>query len=115
MTSKDAKYDQNDFLAFVASVDSMHDSHCESDSECEYTDEQNVAFLDNLVVEYQNLIKTYLRNNDIIDARKAKIDLHNEERTNFLENFLFLEKKIDLLSLNIIFFSREIMFSLKRL
>lgn len=53
MTFEDAKYEQNDFfLSFVASIDSTHDS--DSDSECEYIDEQNVAFLDNLVVKCQN-------------------------------------------------------------
>lgn len=96
------RYGQNDFLAFVASIDSMHGSYCE------HTNEQNVIFLDNLVLEYQNLIKKYLRNQYILAADKVKIELLNEEMTNFLENF-------DFLSLNTILFLREIMFSLKRL
>lgn len=79
MTSKDVRYDQNDFLAFVASIDSMHDSDCYSDSECDYNDGQNTAFLNNLVVEYENLIKKYLQNHDILDAYKAKIEFLNEE------------------------------------
>lgn len=79
----------------------MHNSNCDSDSDCEYTDEQNTTFLNNFVVEYQNLIKKYLMNHDILNADKAKIELLDEEMTNFLL------KKIDFLSLNIIFFLKR--------
>lgn len=82
MTFEDAKYEQNDFfLSFVAFIDSMHDS----DSECEYIDEQNVAFLDNLVVKCQNQIKKYLKNHDILDTHEAEIELLNEEKIKYLE------------------------------
>ena len=50
-TSKDAWYEQNDFLAFVVSLNFVHDS------DCDCTNEQNVAYLNNLVVEHDNLIK----------------------------------------------------------
>ena len=40
MTSKDVRYNQNEFLTFVAFIDLVHDSDCE----CEYTNEQNVVF-----------------------------------------------------------------------
>ena len=52
-TSKDVRYNQNDFLTFVAFIDLEHDSDCE----CEYSNEQNVIFFNNLAVEYENLIK----------------------------------------------------------
>ena len=103
MTFEDVRYEQNDYFALVASIDFMHDS----DSECKCTNGQNATFLDNLVVQYQNLITKYLKK--ILDAHKAKIELLNEEKTNYLE------KKFDFLSLNIIIFLRETMLSLKRL
>ena len=43
-TSEDARYDPNDFLAFVASMESMHDSECDSDSDDEFTDDQKLFF-----------------------------------------------------------------------
>ena len=79
MTFEDVRYEQNDYFALVASIDFMHDS----DSECKCTNGQNATFLDNLVVQYQNLITKYLKK--ILDAHKAKIELLNEEKTNYLE------------------------------
>lgn len=108
-TSKDVRYDQNDFLAFVASIDSMHDSDCYSDSECEYNDGQNTAFLNNLVVEYENLIKKYF-------CRIMIFLMLTRLKQNFLmKNELITQRKFNFLSLNIIAFLRETMFSLKRL
>lgn len=43
------------FLAFVGSIESMHETNSENES----TDEQNVSFLKNIVIEYQCLIKKY--------------------------------------------------------
>ena len=63
----------------------------DSDSECEYTVEYNYTLIDNLSVEYQNLIKKYLRNHDILDSHKAKIELLNEKMTNYLEKTQFLK------------------------
>ena len=57
----------------------------------------------------KKLIKNYLRDHDILEAHKTKIDMLKEERYNLLE-----KKKIDFSSLNIILFLREIMLSLKR-
>ena len=51
-TFEDARYKQNDYLAFIAFVDSMHDR----DSDYDYTDEQNVAYLNNLSIQLENLI-----------------------------------------------------------
>ena len=92
-TFKDAKYEQNDYLAFVAFVDFVYDGDSDSECECEYADEQNATFLNNLVVECQNLIKKYLKNHDILDGHKAKIELLNEKKTNYLEKIRFLESK----------------------
>ena len=43
--SKDARYDLNDMLAFVASMEPVNNSDCDSDDD-EFTDEQR-EFLDN--------------------------------------------------------------------
>lgn len=88
MTFEDFRYDQDFYSAFTTFVDIVHNSNCDSDSDCEYTDEQNTTFLNNFVVEYRNLIKKYLMNHDILDAHKAKIELLDEEMTNFLEKKL---------------------------
>ena len=86
----------------------VHGSECDSDSNDNFIDDQKVTLLNNLVVEYKKLIKNYLRDHDILEAHKTKIDMLKEERYNFLE------KKIDFSSLNIILFLREIILSLKR-
>ena len=44
-TSEDAKYNPNDFLAFIAFMGSMHDNECDSDSDDEFTNDQKVIFL----------------------------------------------------------------------
>ena len=50
-------------LAFIASVESMHDSDCNSDNDDdEFTNEQRVEFLSNLVVEHERQIKSYMKN-----------------------------------------------------
>ena len=38
-TSEDAKYDQNDFLAFVTSVEFVHDNECDSNNDDEFTND----------------------------------------------------------------------------
>ena len=43
-TSKDARYDPNDFLAFVALVESIRDSDCDSESDDELTDDYKIYF-----------------------------------------------------------------------
>ena len=44
IASKDARYDPNDLLAFVASIEFVHDSDCDCDShDDEFTDEQRVT------------------------------------------------------------------------
>ena len=63
-TSKDARYDPNDFLAFISTMKFVHDS--DSDSDDKFTYEQKVGFLSNLVVKLEKLIKSYLKDYDII-------------------------------------------------
>ena len=48
-TFKDARYNPNDCLAFIAFVESVHDSDYDSDCDDEFTNEQKVEFLSNLV------------------------------------------------------------------
>ena len=92
IASENARYDPNDLLAFIASKESIHGSDCDSDSDDdEFTDEQRVEFLSNLVVEHERLIKSYMKNNDILDAHKNKIYVLNVEKTNFLEKIRLLE------------------------
>ena len=52
------------FLAFVASIEFVH----ETDSEYEFTDEQNACFLENIVVEHQCLIEKFLEVNDVVNS-----------------------------------------------
>ena len=93
-TSQDARYDPNDLLAFIASVESVHDSNCDSDSnDNEFTDERRAEFLNNLVVEHERLIKSYMKDHDILEAHKNKIDMLNVEKTNLLEKIRFLESE----------------------
>ena len=73
----------HDFLSFVAFVDFVNDN--DSNSDLEYLDEQNSTYLNNLTIKHENPIKKFLKNHDILDAQKAKIDLLNEERTNVLK------------------------------
>lgn len=53
-TFEDARYKPNDFLTYVTSMESVHDSECDSDNDNEFTDDQKVVFLNNLVVEHKN-------------------------------------------------------------
>lgn len=76
-TSKDQRYKQNDFsfFAFVASIESMHETNSENES----TDEQNVSFLENIFIEYQCLIEKYQKSHDVLDSQKSEINLLCEE------------------------------------
>ena len=82
-------YDHNDFLTFVASIESVYDS----DKYNEFIDDQKIAFLNNLVVEHEKIIKNYLRDHDIIENHKTKIDMLKEKRTNLFEKVRFLKSK----------------------
>ena len=75
----------------------------DSNSDDEFIDEQRVEFLSNLFVEHEKLIKSYLKDHDIFETHKNKIDMLNVEKT------ILLEKKLDLLNLNIIFSLKRIM------
>ena len=75
----------------------------DSNSDDEFIDEQRVEFLSNLFVEHEKLIKSYLKDHDILETHKNKIDMLNVEKT------ILLEKKLDLLNLNIIFSLKRIM------
>ena len=86
IASEDARYNPNDMIPFVASMEPMNDIDCDSDSnDDEFTNEQRVEFLNNLVVEHERLIKSYMKNNYILEAHKNKIDVLNAENTNLLE------------------------------
>ena len=52
---------------FVASIDFVH----EIDSECEFNYEENVDFLENIVVEYWYLIEKFLKVNIVVDSQKS--------------------------------------------
>ena len=65
-TSEDAKYDHNDFLVFVTSVEFVHDNEWDSNNDDEFTNDWKTAFLNNLVVKYEKLIKNYLKDYDIL-------------------------------------------------
>ena len=75
-------------------MESMHDNDCDNDNNAdEFTNEQRVEFLSNLVIKHQRLIKSYMKNNDIHEAHKNKIDVLNVGKTNFLEKIRFLESE----------------------
>ncbi|KAL6346210.1 hypothetical protein AAG906_027961 [Vitis piasezkii] len=86
LASKNARYNPNDFLAFIASAESMHDN----DIDDEFTDYQKAKFLNNLVVEHEKMIKNYLRDHNILEALKTNIDVLKEEKTNYLRKLDFL-------------------------
>ena len=49
IASEDARYNPNDLLAFIASMESVHDSDCDSNSDDdEFIGEQRAKFLSNL-------------------------------------------------------------------
>ena len=60
----------------------------DSNDDEEFIDDQKTIFLNNVVVEYEKQIKNYLRQHDILEAYKTKINVLNEEMT------ILLEKKI---------------------
>ena len=79
-------------LAFVASMEHENDYDHYSDSDDdEFTDEQRTKFFDNLVVEHEWLIKSCMKNHEVLDAHKNKIDVLNAKKTNLLEKIRFLE------------------------
>ena len=72
-SSDEARYDQKDFLAFTASNnfvcdnEKIHDDlHVDSASESEC--EIDVAYVENLANEHQNLINKFMKNLDVLDA-----------------------------------------------
>ena len=70
----------------------VYDSYCDDDSDDdEFTDEQRAELLSNLVVEHERLIKSYMKDHNILEAHKNKINLLNVEKTNFLEKIRLLE------------------------
>ena len=93
-TFEDARYDPNDMLAFVASIEHENNSYCDSDSDInddEFIDEQRAKFFDNIFIEHERLIKSYTTNHEILNANKNKIDVLNAEKSNLLEKIRFLE------------------------
>ena len=92
--SEYARYDPNDMLSFVASIEHENNSYCDSDSDIndgEFTDEQRAKFFDNIFIEHERLIKSYTTNHEILNANKNKIDVLNAEKSNLLEKIRFLE------------------------
>ncbi|KAL6328687.1 hypothetical protein AAG906_003372 [Vitis piasezkii] len=74
-----------------------NDSDCDSDSDNdddEFIDEQRAEFFDNLVVEHERLVKSYMKNHEVLYAHKNKIDV----KIRFLESehHSLLEKNNDL-------------------
>ena len=59
----------------------------------EFTNEQRIELLSNLVVEHERLIKSYMKDHNILEAHKNKINLLNVEKTNLLEKIRFIESK----------------------
>ena len=87
-TFEDARYNPNDMLAFVAFMKHENDSNCDSDGgHDEFTDEQKVKFFDNLIIEHEILIKSYMKNHEV----KNKIDVLNAEKSNLLKEVRFLK------------------------
>ena len=81
-------------LSFVASIEYKNNSYCHSDSDInddEFTDKQMVEFFDNLFIEHERLIKSYMTNHKVLDANKNKIDVLSAEKFNLLEKIRFLE------------------------
>ena len=74
-------------------MESVHDSDCDGDSDNEFTYEQRVELLSNLIVEQERLIKIYMKDHDIFEGRKNKIDMLNVKKINLLENIRFLESE----------------------
>ena len=67
---------------------------CDSDSDDdEFIDEQRAEFFENLVVEHERLVKSYMKNHEVLYAHKNKIDVLNARKTNLLEKIRFLESE----------------------
>ena len=90
--SEDAKYNPSDMLAFVASMKPMNDTDCDSEDD-EFTNEKRVEFFFNLVVENERLLKSYMKNNDILESHKNKIDVLDVEKTNLIKKVRFFESE----------------------
>lgn len=65
----------------------------ETNSENESTDEQNVSFLKNIVIEYQCLIKKYQKSHDVLDSQKSEISLLCKEYINHIKKIQFIESE----------------------
>ena len=101
-------YDSNDILAFVASMDPMNDTNCDSDSDDnEFIDKQRAEFLDNLVVEHERLIKSYKKNHEVLDIIKIRLMC-------LMLKILIYLRKLDFLNLSIILSLRRTMSPLNR-
>lgn len=46
----------------------------DSESDCEFNNEENANFLENMAHEYQCLIKKFMKVNIVVDSQKSKID-----------------------------------------
>ena len=89
---KDHKYEQSDYLAFVTSIDYVH----KFEIECEFTDEQNDEFLENIVIEYQCLIEKFMKVNDIFIHRNLRLICFVKKILITLRRFSFLRLSINL-------------------
>ena len=54
---------------------------------------QRAEFFDNLVVEHERLIKSSIKNHEVLDVHKNKIDVLHAGKTNLLEKIRFLESE----------------------
>ena len=95
-TFENARYDPNDMLSFVASIEHENNSYCDSDSDInddEFIDEQKVKFFENIFIEHERLIKSYMKNHEILDANKNKINVLNAKNSNLLKKIIFLKSE----------------------
>ena len=60
--------------------DDLHNTDA-SDSDCEIDDD----YIENLAIEHQTVIEKYMKNLDVLDDHKAKINSLVEEKKKFLE------------------------------
>ena len=79
----------------------------DSDSDDEFTNEQRVELLRNIIVEHERLIKSYMKDHDLLEAHKKKLIRLKLERLIFL-------RKLDLLNMSINLSLRRIMILHKR-
>ena len=87
----------------------VNDTDCDSNSDDdeELIDEQRVEFFNNLIDDHEKLIKSYMKNNDILEAHKTRLMCLILKR-------LICLRKLDFLNLSIILSLRRIMPLLKR-